>query len=120
MENNLFIQEIFTLVDRKTKNLNYQQVQHQHHFTKINIHYDELIDIPSENLVLNSLKEISLLHHTWLKIKEVGDSRNMHVRVIDLVICTNTNLSFQISYYYLAILKKVDFNFEKFKISLLN
>lgn len=108
---NMIIQDIFTLINRKTIGLDYLKDKDKSKTIKIIIDFEELIDYPEENSLMNALNYLSILDSKWISI---GNEEERLFGVIDFIAFTEFKMRFEISYYYLSEMRRTGFNYEKF------
>ena len=108
---NMIIQDIFTLINRKTIGLDYLKDKDKSKTIKIIIDFEELIDYPEENSLMSALDYLSTLDSKWISI---GNEEERLFGVIDFIAFTEFKMRFEISYYYLSEMRRTGFNYEKF------
>jgi len=103
---NMIIQDIFTLINRKTIGLDYLKDKDKSKTIKIIIDFEELIDYPEENSLMNALNYLSILDSKWISI---GNEEERLFGVIDFIAFTEFKMRFEISYYYLSEMRRTGF-----------
>ncbi len=78
---------------------------------KIIIDFEELIDHPEENSLMNALNYLSILDSKWISI---GNEEERLFSVIDFIAFTESRMRFEISYYYLTEMRRTGFNIVNF------
>lgn len=108
---NLIVQDILTLIDRKTKGLDYLKSKNKAKTVKIVIDFEELIYPPEENNLMSALDYLSTLDSKWISI---GKDEERLLSVINFIAFTESKMRFEISYFYLTEMRRTGFNKEKF------
>ena len=72
---NMIVQDILTLINRKTIGLDYLKDKDKAKTVKIIIDFEELIDHPEENSLMNALNYLSILDSKWISIGNEEGSR---------------------------------------------
>lgn len=108
---NMIVQDILTLINRKTIGLDYLKDKDKAKTVKIIIDFEELIDHPEENSLMNALNYLSILDSKWISI---GNEEERLFSVIDFIAFTESRMRFEISYYYLTEMRRTGFNIVNF------
>lgn len=108
---NLIVQDILTLIDRKTIGIDYLKSKNKAKTVKIIIDFEELIYPPEEDNLMSALDYLSTLDSKWIS---VGKEEERLFSVINFIAFTEYKMRFEISYFYLTEMRRTGFNKEKF------
>lgn len=108
---NLIVQDILTLINRKTIELDYLKNKNKATTVTIIIDLEELIYPPEEDNLISALDYLSTLDSKWISI---GKGEERLFSVINFIVFTESKMKFEISYFYLTEMRRTGFNKEKF------
>ena len=108
---NLIVQDILTLIDRKTIGIDYLKSKNKAKTITIIIDFEELIYPPEEDNLMSALDYLSTLDSKWISI---GKGEERLFSVINFIVFTESKMKFEISYFYLTEMRRTGFNKEKF------
>ena len=108
---NLIVQDILTLIDRKTIGIDYLKSKNKAKTITIIIDFEELIYPPEEDNLMSALDYLSTLDSKWISI---GKGEERLFSVINFIAFTEYKMRFEISYFYLTEMRRTGFNKEKF------
>lgn len=108
---NLIVQDILTLINRKTIELDYLKNKNKATTVTIIIDFEELIYPPEEDNLMSALDYLSTLDSKWISI---GKGEERLFSVINFIVFTESKMKFEISYFYLTEMRRTGFNKEKF------
>lgn len=108
---NLIVQDILTLIDRKTIGIDYLKSKNKAKTITIIIDFEELIYPPEEDNLMSALDYLSTLDSKWIS---VGKEEERLFSVINFIAFTEYKMRFEISYFYLTEMRRTGFNKEKF------
>ncbi|WET48160.1 hypothetical protein PYS58_16475 [Chryseobacterium indologenes] len=109
----LVMQDILTLIERKTREINYEECC-QTILIPITIMLDELIFYPDEQTVMNSFGSLASLNIMWIPFKNGKDDEKVLLSVLNFLNIMDDKVIFQIPCFFLSKLKKIDFKLEYF------
>ncbi len=113
-EDELIVQDILTLIGRKTKDLKYNYRQEKAKTIQIIIEFKELIFSPNEELLIEALRSLSRIESKWIPFRTENEEGQILFNVIDKMVFSEEKMRFEISYFYLSKMKKANFILEKF------
>ncbi|RLJ31164.1 hypothetical protein CLU97_0570 [Chryseobacterium sp. 7] len=109
----LMMQDILTLIDRKTREINYEECC-QAILIPITIMLNELIFYPDEQTVMNSFGSLASLNIIWIPLKNGKDDEKVLLSVLNFLNIMDDKVIFQIPCFFLSEFAKVDFSLERY------
>ncbi|WP_284462367.1 hypothetical protein [Chryseobacterium sp.] len=110
----LVMQDILTLIDRKTREIDYENCC-QTILIPITIMLDNLIFYPDEQTVMNSFSSLASLYTMWIPFKDgKDDSKKVQLSVMNFMNIIEDKVVFKVPCFFLSEFAKVDFNLERY------
>lgn len=111
----LLMQDIVNLINEKSEQVDYSKKSEQAIMLQIIICLDELNAFQNTRILINALYRLRALDYKWIRFKNenkfYGESL---LNFIDIIVFSKEKLRFEIPYFFLSELKKVNFNLEHY------